>query len=350
MSGGDFVNLGECSRLLRRCIEDRSKMVRDLRAIMDTHGAESAAIMLGCTGSSELFGIVEKRFAIQAPLLEMMYGPRGAKLKDGLTSKAERAAARPVAPHAAAVVSNPTFRASISSAPAAPAAAKALPTGIVAGAISDAERAVALETMQRALRELGSMKKASQAIGIGWSTIGFLLSGQKPITARTAALVRAWAAANPAAKDAAPLAGGDAGADAVTGEATEAPPPEFSNEQNSTAALSAEPHTPEAPTDLPRAAVERAAESPPVTPPSNLSAGLAAANDDPFADAMAPLLVARDRAVAARTALADEMSAIEAEIEARQRALRVLRDKDSALLARWSKLQDAVEGLIEAAK
>ena len=240
MSGGDFVNSGERVRLLQRGIEDRVRMVRDLRRIMDVHGAESAAIMLGCLGSGELFGIVEGRLAIQAQLLETIYGPRGGKLKACLTTApkqkaaaivsmggASKALAVPKAPvlpgcDAATLAKPPVARAApvppviVPAKPAAPAlpvaapaVAKPAPGPIVGTRDRDAnERKVLGEVgttrealvaiLQRARKACGTLDLAADALGIGRSTIQNLAGNHSKFSTRTAMLLLKWDAENPA--------------------------------------------------------------------------------------------------------------------------------------------------------
>lgn len=219
MSGGDFINSGERQRLLQRGIEDRVRMVRDLRRIMDARGAESAAIMLGCSGSGELFAIVERRVAIQAPLLEQLYGPRGGKLKDGLTSSS-----KPKVPAAPKVsVAKPASL--MAGAKAKPAtAAPAQESARATTRPGAAEAAEVLAIMKRASAGVKGTQRAATAMGMGCSTFYNVLHGHKPMTAGVAQLVRQWAIANPGDDDAARVSD-DVGDDADRAEGQQVPPP-----------------------------------------------------------------------------------------------------------------------------
>lgn len=372
MSGGDFVNSGERARLLQRGIEDRVKLVGDLRKVMDAHGAESAALMLGSWGVGELFGIVERRAAIQAPLLEQLYGPRGGKLRPGLAdcAKAKDFVDMPLG-GVSKILAAPVVPVVPGSAPAVAVIAPPahVPQAVPAKPPTAAEAAVLHATLKRAVVVCGSNKKAAEAIGIGWSTIGFLLGKQKPITAATAEKVRAWDAANPQNASA---------GDADRGPAMEAPAavtvlqdaatvqPEMPSlagdtagetaigvtmaepfEQNSTPALAAAAQPPAVAVALPCAGVDGAVVL--ASPPPQMPAPIAA-NDDPFALAVTGLITPRDKIATARTALLDAIAEAGAAAVAAIARRDELLAQDAALMLRWSKLETAVLDLQDDAR
>lgn len=287
---------------------------------------------------------------------------------------------------------------------AAPAPAKPAPGPVVGTRDRDAHeckvlaevgttRPALVAILQRARKAYGTWNLAGEALGIGSSSIQNLAGNHAKFSFRTASLLLDWDKVNPVTalrqaqdeRDAARVFN-DVGDSADRGADEEAPSPESFKQdaaaagaavvveasdmaaaaaasspavadrgdaaafehppaQNSTAALSVEPHPPGVVADLPCAAVDgAAAESPPPRPP------LTAANDDPFAVALTALVTARDAAQAARAAIGDEIAALDGQIGPLSARRAALEADEARLIARISVLFDCVDQFQAVAK
>ena len=389
MSGGDFISRSEAQVCNRRRIEDRVSVIRDLRRVVK-HLGLAAGDQLGLA-AGDLERIEARKMAISPALLTAMYGAGGAKLLPALAprdaldagvAKIMAAVQRPVAPCAAAVVTNPTYRAEISSAPVhkapvtPPLPPKLPPKPLVGTRDAEAHerdvlagvgttRADLVAILRRARDAYGNWGAAAAVLDIGKSTASNLAGNHSKFSERTAKILLAWDAANPvtgedavrvlnSVGDSADRAEGqqvpppaqDAGtvgdtavADREGASAATAPPPE----QDSTAAPPVAPHPPEAETAAPCAAVDGAAASLP-SPSPPLSG-------DPMLRALAEVQAGIDAALAEKARVDAEIAAVDAQIAAlseTMQSLRAEREKANREFDRFFEAKDRLRDLVAA--
>jgi hypothetical protein len=210
VSGGDFLSRSEAALCTRRRIDDRIAVVRDLQRVVAAKSMIGASDQLGLE-LGVIDRIIARKQAISSALLVQLYGPAGAKLLPGLApvSRADADVARIMAiagARPATVVAKPVVAAvakPVVAKPAVAAVAKPVPD------LAEARELVAI--LKRAQKVCGGARAAAKALDMGFSTFGFLCSGKRDFTAKSAASVRAWAAANLDAAGAAiaPATGGD---------------------------------------------------------------------------------------------------------------------------------------------
>jgi hypothetical protein len=229
VSGGDFLSRSEAALCTRRRIDDRIAVVRDLQRVVAAKSMIGASDQLGLE-LGVIDRIIARKEAISSALLMQLYGPAGAKLLPGLApvSRADADVARimaiagarpatvvakPVVPVAKPVVAavakpvvpvaKPVVAKPVVAKPVVAAVAKPVPD------LAEARELAAI--LKRAQKVCGGARAAAKALDMGFSTFGFLCSGKRGFTAKSAASVRAWAAANLDAAGAAiaPATGGD---------------------------------------------------------------------------------------------------------------------------------------------
>jgi hypothetical protein len=382
--GGDFMSRSEAQVCLRRGIEDRIAVVRDLRRVEKHQGPIAAADQLGL-GAGDLAKIGDGKLAISSALLVAMYGAGGARLLPSLVPREPidaqvdkiMAACGARAPFDKLRVSGARL---VQSLPPKPVMAFDMakspkpPAGVAAMGPRDrdaherqilAEVGVSRETLVAILRRVrdaaGNWAAAGVELGLGKSTVMNLAGGHSKFSFRVAQLLLEWDRANPvpelngkyadsmprlmAARDEDAAAAGD---NAAVDRGEVVPPLDPPPATVSTAAPPvASDLSPVIGTVDERAAADGAAGSPPHSPPQNT---LIAANDDPFAVALTALVTARDAAQAARAAIGAEIAVLDGQIGPLAARRAKLEADEAGLLAKISALFDSVEQLQAVAK